>query len=199
MDAREHEILDAAELLFAEGGLDALTVRALVSRSGASVGSVYHRYTDRGGVLAALALRALAEGMGRLQEALSGEPDAREGVLALVHAWLGWVEARRVRAAIVYATFGTPELAPHAAMILAEKAELYGPVFGWMQARMDLAELRPLPQWALDPVVFGPAHEFARRWLAGPPAPMAEARALITESMCRAVAPDAPDAPRQSL
>ena len=199
MDAREHEILDAAELLFAEGGLDALTVRALVSRSGASVGSVYHRYTDRGGVLAALALRALAEGLAPMTAVVAEARSAREGVTGLVHGWLGWVEARPVRAGLVYATFGTPELAPHAAMILAEKVVLYGPVFGWIQLRMDAGELRALPQWALDPVVFGPAHEFARRWLAGPPAPMAEARALIAESVWRAVAPNSTDAARQAV
>lgn len=190
MHDREAEILDAAEQLFAEGGLEALTVRALVSRSGASTGSLYHRYRDRGGVLAALALRALNEGLGPMNAAVAGTLDAQLGVEGMVLAWLDWVVARPVQARIVYATFGAPELAPYEEQIQQIKMGLYTPLFGWMTARIAEGALRPLPPWAFDPIVFGPAHELARRWLMGAPLPMGEARALVAEAVWRAVAPD---------
>ena len=66
---------------------------------------------------------------------------------------------------------------PHAPMFLTEKAALYAPIFTWIGARIQAGELRAPPQWALDPVVFGPAQGLARRW--------------------RAVAPDPPDPTRQ--
>lgn len=190
MQTREIEILDAAEQLFTEGGLDALTVRALVTRSGTSTGSVYHRYGDRGGVLAALALHALAEGLEPLVAVVERDPGARRGVEGLVAAWLGWVVARPAQARIVYTLFGSPELGQHEATLLQSKAGLYAPIFGWLQARMDAGELRPLPTWGLDPILFGPVHEVARRWLLGAPLPMEQAGPLVAEAVWRAVAPD---------
>lgn len=47
-------MLDAAEALLAEGGPDALTVEAVVRRAGASTGSFYARFGDRGGLLASV-------------------------------------------------------------------------------------------------------------------------------------------------
>lgn len=47
------KMLDAAEALLAEGGPDALTISAVVERSGVSNGSLYARFGDRRGLLAA--------------------------------------------------------------------------------------------------------------------------------------------------
>ena len=52
-------MLDAADLLFAEGGEEALTVEAVVKRSKTSVGSFYARFGDRGGLLEAMHERFL--------------------------------------------------------------------------------------------------------------------------------------------
>jgi AcrR family transcriptional regulator len=52
-------MLDAAEVLFAEGGEEALTVEAVVKRSKTSVGSFYARFGDRGGLLEAMHERFL--------------------------------------------------------------------------------------------------------------------------------------------
>jgi AcrR family transcriptional regulator len=52
-------MLDAAEALLAEGGPDALTINAVVERSGVSNGSLYARFGDRRGMLAAVQDRFL--------------------------------------------------------------------------------------------------------------------------------------------
>lgn len=52
-------MLDAAEVLFAEGGEEALTVEAVVKQSKTSVGSFYARFGDRGGLLEAMHERFL--------------------------------------------------------------------------------------------------------------------------------------------
>lgn len=52
-------MLDAAEALFAEGGVEALTVEAVVERSSTSVGSFYARFGDRNGLLEAMHERFL--------------------------------------------------------------------------------------------------------------------------------------------
>lgn len=51
-------VLDVAELLAAEGGAAAVTIRAVAERSGASTGSIYHAFASREAILAATWLRA---------------------------------------------------------------------------------------------------------------------------------------------
>lgn len=51
-------VLDVAELLAAEGGPAAVTIRAVAERSGASTGSLYHAFPSREAILAAMWLRA---------------------------------------------------------------------------------------------------------------------------------------------
>lgn len=52
------KILDAAEALICEGGLDAVTVPAVVKRAGSSVGSFYARFPDKNALLETLHERA---------------------------------------------------------------------------------------------------------------------------------------------
>ena len=47
-------MLDAAEVVFAEGGADALTVDAVVKRPEGSIGNFYGRFGDRDGLLQAM-------------------------------------------------------------------------------------------------------------------------------------------------
>lgn len=89
--ASTHRMLDAAEQLLTDGGPDALTVDAVVTRAGTSVGSFYARFGDRQGLLVAMQDRFL----GRLVEALdatvaaaASEPDLRAAVEVLVGEFL---------------------------------------------------------------------------------------------------------------
>jgi len=62
---RVEEILDAAEALIAEIGVDATTTNAIAERAGASVGSLYHFFPSKEAIVQALAHRfALLSGGG---------------------------------------------------------------------------------------------------------------------------------------
>jgi len=50
-------LLDAAEMLLTEGGLDAATVPAIAERAGVSVGVVYRRFPDKDALLRSVYLR----------------------------------------------------------------------------------------------------------------------------------------------
>lgn len=63
-------VLEAAAALHAEGGVAALTTDAVAARAGVGKGTIYRRFTDKGGLAAAL----LDERGRRLQERLLGGP-----------------------------------------------------------------------------------------------------------------------------
>lgn len=54
----------------------------------------------------------------------------------------------------------------HQDQIMAFKGEFYAAIMQWMQPHIASGEIIALPPWAYDVIMMGPAHEFARRWLA---------------------------------
>jgi AcrR family transcriptional regulator len=158
-------VLDAALALVDEGGLDAVTISALTTRSGVSNGSVYHHFGNRAGVFAVLYGESFAHCVAAMLPALdagavdSEVGDAEKAVRAMVARYLEWVVANPGRARFLHAA---PLTADPAA-----KAEVFAPIAHWFAARMAAGEVREFPLWALDPIVMGPAHECARRYLTG--------------------------------
>jgi len=59
--ARVEAVLDAAAALVVEGGVEALTTRAIAERAGVPVASIYQYFADKEDVLLALADRDMAE------------------------------------------------------------------------------------------------------------------------------------------
>jgi AcrR family transcriptional regulator len=91
-------MLDAAEALIAEGGPDALTVEAVITRAGTSTGAFYARFGDRLGLLAAVQERFL----GRLRDAaavqadeLADVPDLRQALAIMVEGFLATFRRNR--------------------------------------------------------------------------------------------------------
>ena len=84
-------MLDAAEELISKGGLEALTVDAVVKLAGTSNGSLYARFGDRLGLLAAVQDRFL-DRMAELQrsqvEPIAAAPDLRSALNATVRAFI---------------------------------------------------------------------------------------------------------------
>jgi AcrR family transcriptional regulator len=67
---RVDEILEAAELVISEVGVEAATMNAIAERSGASVGSLYHFFPNKTAILTAMTARYLESVAGLLQQEL---------------------------------------------------------------------------------------------------------------------------------
>src|SRR5690348_5681773 len=84
---RKHEtdvILDAARALVLDGGPRAASVAAIAKSSGAPAGTLYHRFGNRDGILAAAWLRALERFQARAMAA--GAATAMETAVAMAVA-----------------------------------------------------------------------------------------------------------------
>ncbi|MEV6560564.1 TetR/AcrR family transcriptional regulator [Nocardia sp. NPDC051756] len=89
---RKHDtdvILDAARALVLADGPRAASVAAIAEASGAPVGTLYHRFGNRNGVLTAAWLRALERFQGGVLTA-AGDPDPVEAGVAMVRAALAF-------------------------------------------------------------------------------------------------------------
>jgi AcrR family transcriptional regulator len=160
---RKQEILAAALRGFAEKGLAGTTVEEVRTRSGASVGSIYHHFGDKQGIAAALYVAILRDYQEGLLAVLESGDDARGTVEGLVRHHLRWVAADRDRARFLLG--GRPpravdeirELNRHALRATA----------GWLDEQVAAGRIRPIPFDVFYAVLIGPAQEFCRHWLDG--------------------------------
>jgi AcrR family transcriptional regulator len=89
---RKHDtgrILDAARALVLREGPRAASVAAIARASGAPVGTLYHRFGSRDGVLAAAWLRALEDFQRRALKA-AAHPDPLEAAAMMASAQIGF-------------------------------------------------------------------------------------------------------------
>ncbi|MCB8925311.1 MAG: TetR/AcrR family transcriptional regulator [Ardenticatenaceae bacterium] len=185
---RQAAILTATLALVGEKGVTAVTMNDICTRSGASVGSVYHHFKDREGVLYALYRDCFADCFGQLRTAVLATHEAQVGIEALVHTYLEWVAANPARAAFIYEASQGTLLRSYQAEIVAFKGAFYADIFAWMLPFVESGELLRLPPWAYDAIIMGPAHEFSRRWLGGmQELALDEAKNIIATAVWRAI------------
>jgi AcrR family transcriptional regulator len=87
------EFLDCALEVFVDGGLGAVTIAGVARRSGAPSGSIYHRFSSRDALVAALWLRTVERFQTGYLEALGGDDPDHAAHRAVQHI-LDWVRAR---------------------------------------------------------------------------------------------------------
>lgn len=87
----EAAILESAKHVSAELGPQKLTIAAVAKRAGAPVGSIYHRYTSRDEILAAVWLELVEEFQERFLVQLDGPEVIRSGLAAVRYTcdWIG--------------------------------------------------------------------------------------------------------------
>src|SRR3954454_14496741 len=122
--ATAERVREAALRLFVVNGYAGLSMQEIRREAGISNGSLYHQFDSK----AALAAALLVEGMQACQELVVGILDAvrspEDGVRSTVGAYLGWVEAHREQAALLFADL--PDEALRAAEpTLAESSRRY--------------------------------------------------------------------------
>jgi AcrR family transcriptional regulator len=163
---RRTAILDAALERFGSVGYERATIAEVCRRSGASVGSVYHRFGDKRGIAEALYAECLADYHRGLVAALAPVRGAERGIRAMVRHHLGWVRDNPSRAAFLF----EPQDAGVAdgRRIRELNEESFAACREWLEPHWAAGRIRRMPLELLYAIVLGPSQEFARGWLRNP-------------------------------
>jgi AcrR family transcriptional regulator len=164
MRPRRAAILAAALDRFVRQGYTATTVEDICRASGASVGSVYHHFGGKDRIAAALYVDGLADYQAGFLATLQAHDDARAGVEALVRHHLSWVREHPDVARFVLAVGETEVLAAASRVLRRRNRAFFAAVGEWFARHPELPGFAPD---LLEPLLLGPAQEFARHWLAG--------------------------------
>ncbi len=179
---RRETILEAA-LESLEAG-EEVTIESVRERSGASVGSIYHHFGDKDGILGALYAQVLADYQAGVLRTLKDTPDAEDGVKALVRHHLRWVERNPERARLLL-DGGARERAGEEVEALNQP--LFAAIADWVESQEEIRSVR------LDVffvAVFGPAQALSRSWLARRTGSLREAEDDLADAAWRAVRSD---------
>jgi AcrR family transcriptional regulator len=162
---RRDQILDAALHAFAERGYAAATIADVRRRSGASVGSIYHRFGGKEGIAVELYLDSLERYQRGLVATLRRNPDAEAGIRALVRHHLRWVERNPDRARFLLERRDAEAAAED--RVRALNHETFAAVRGWLSPHVDAGAIQRIPLELLYAAVLGPCQEHTRQRLRG--------------------------------
>jgi AcrR family transcriptional regulator len=166
-EQRKDDILSAALACFTEHGYPNTTMQDIRERSGASNGSIYHHFLSKEGIAAALYVEAIVDYQKRILAALERNPQAREGVRAIVESHLDWVSEKPEWARYLM-EMRHAEFMKTAEKSLAEANKKFVTAFiNWMKPNMRSGALRRLPADLFVSLVLGPCQEYVRIWLEG--------------------------------
>lgn len=162
---RRQEILNAALACAAQAGVEAVSIDGVRARCGASVGSIYHHFGSREGIVAALFFDIFAAQSRSVQAQLDAAVGVEAGVQALVTGYLDWVVAQPVQARFLFQARGPVASGPRSAELAEAARGRNQALLAWFEPHRRGGALRDLPCELMPSLVMGPVQSYCRAWL----------------------------------
>lgn len=162
---RRQDILDAALACATELGLEAVSIEGVRARCGASVGSIYHHFGSREGIVAELYTTLFQRQTEAIERALQKAHTPQDGVGALVQGYLDWVVAHPDQARFMFQARGLAAQSAHKADLTALAQRRNQTLVDWFEPHQARGTLLPLPCELLPSLVMGPVQSYCRAWL----------------------------------
>lgn len=188
MNKSKQEILSAALRSFMEKGVKQTTIADIRDISGISVGSIYHHFENKDGIVAALFLSGVNSHSALQEKALDKANSAEQGVKAVVLCYIDWINEHPDWARFI---FRYRSLVEHSVKTEQEKEQHkahFKRLKEWFQPYIQQGEIKRLPFEVYHALIIGPAQDFALRWLSGrTQTDLASHRELYAEAAWQAI------------
>ena len=137
------------------------------ARCGASVGSIYHHFGNRDGIVAALFFEIFHDQSRSVQAHLDAAQGVEAGVLALVTGYLDWVVAQPERARFIFQARSAVAAGPRTPDLAEAARRRNQALVAWFEPHRRSGALRDLPCELMPSLVMGPVQSYCRAWLSG--------------------------------
>ena len=159
--------LAAALALFDAHGVAGTTIEQVRDRAGISIGSLYHHFGSRDGLVAALYDDLLARYRAAITLELGPREDARALLDGFVQAHIGWAVANPAAARFLAAYRHDPAVAHSEARLQRGTADFLRPLLARLKPAIAAGSIRSLPPELLLSLAIGPVQTWLRLWLDG--------------------------------
>ena len=165
--ASRRSVLRHALSLFNADGVEATTIDDLRRASGQSVGTIYHHFKNKEGVVAALFFAAFDHQSQAIAARIEGLADGRAVVQALIDAYTGWITTQPECAHFVFLARDAVAQGPHGPDLHERLLARYRPIDDLLASEARAGRILPLPADLIPSLVLGATEFYARGWLAG--------------------------------
>lgn len=164
---RDHKrhILRTALACFVERGIDATTMDEIRTRAQSSVGSMYHHFGSKEGLLATLYLAALDDQQNLITASVESATDARSAVAALIETYLNWVEKEPQMARFMFQARHYVADGPQREVLAEKNRQRYASLLKWLAEGVEAGTVRKLPREVYASLLIGQSENYCRAWL----------------------------------
>lgn len=160
-------ILKVALECFNELGFQATTIEEIRSRSQASIGSIYHHFTNKDHIAASLYLEGLRNYQEGFSEILEKHSEAEQGIKAFVIYHLTWVSKNANLARYLFHSRQSELVGTEKSTLKTINKESFQVFTKWLKPHIKKGIIKDLPMDVCLSILIGPSQEFARHWLSG--------------------------------
>lgn len=165
--ASRRSVLRHALTLFNETGVESTTIDHLRRACGQSVGTIYHHFKNKEGVVAALFFVMFDDQSRAIAERITGLTGGHAVVAALIEAYTGWITAHPEGAHFVFLARDSVSQGPHGADLRERLLARYRPIDELLAQDAAAGRILPLSPDLIPALVLGATEFYARGWLAG--------------------------------
>lgn len=159
--------LKAALTLFDSQGINATTIEEVRERSGVSIGSLYHHFGSRAGLLATLYQDLLDRYRAVLMAELARCQDARAILETVIVTHITWAVTNTAATRFLMEYRHHPEVSAAEDDLQEGTADFLRPLLARIKPAVAAGEIRDLPPELLSSLVIGPAQNWLKLWFAG--------------------------------
>lgn len=163
----KRDIFKSALDLFNEQGLEATTIEMIRAQCDTSVGAIYHHFGNKEGLVAALFFTALEDQAELRARYLQAATTAKEGVYALVHSYVDWVDSEPHWARFQYHAHFAVTRGPFSGELESRNQARNVLLRDWLAQPGHSDQLARVPGELLLSLIIGQADSYCRAWLAG--------------------------------
>ncbi|MDX1451751.1 MAG: TetR/AcrR family transcriptional regulator [Oleiphilaceae bacterium] len=167
MSQTKRDILSAALQCFMSKGVEQTTISDIREASGISVGSIYHHFGNKDGIVVALFLTGMQDHSAQQESALGQCDSAEEGVKTIVRCYIDWICHHPDWARFVFRYRSLVENSALSEQNEEHKRAHFRRLKAWFTPHIESGQIQKLPFEVYHSLIIGPAQDFALRWLAG--------------------------------
>ena len=165
--ASRRSVLRHALTLFNERGVESTTIDHLRRACGQSVGTIYHHFKNKEGVVAALFFVIFDDQSRAIAERIAGLAGGHAAVEALIEAYTAWITTHPEGAYFVFLARDPVSQGPYGAELRERLLARYRPIDELLSQDAAAGRILPLSPDLIPALVLGATEFYARGWLAG--------------------------------
>lgn len=163
----KRHILRCALHCFSVEGVEATTIEKIRVKADSSIGSMYHHFGSKEGLLAALYFIALDDQLALMQPRMENAASAKEAIAALVGSYMEWVTQEATLARVMFQARSSVASGPHKESLAERNQQRYGALLKWLAKGVEAGVIRALPKEVYASLIIGQSENYSRAWLSG--------------------------------